>query len=490
MEGKTIARRFRYTCIRLVNIALLAAGLAMTGSLAGCATTTAGEEPKPATQRQYVQGTSHLLKSHTVGVVMRPFSSLFRLAFVSLNTVTTTLKPAYASRIEKRPVPPVSEGPGMDLVAWEAYLDDTTGPATRGTIDLLIDGETFFSRFEEAVSAAEESISLRMYIFDNDDFAVSIAELLKRRSNDGIETKVLLDGIGTIVSTIEQQENLPDDHIPPKSVRKFLERGSQIDVRQSQNPWLTGDHVKTAIIDNKVAFTGGMNIAREYRYDWHDLMIEMHGPVVDVLQHEFSKAWARAGFFGDFAYARAASRRKPTLADDTGYPLRTLYTRTENAEIYRVQRKAIRRSQHYVYVQNPYFTDDVMLYELARARKRGVDVRVIIPLETDRGLITRNNVLAANALLRNGVRVFIYPGMSHVKAALFDDWACMGSANWDRWSFYLNKELNIATSEPSVVKSLRETLFEKDFTTAVELTEEIPERWTDYLYEMFGDYFF
>ena len=469
---------------------LATACLLGTGSLAGCATTGDADRPESSKHWQYVQGTAHLVRSHTTGVVMRPFSSLFRLLFVSTNTVTTTLKAAYPRGIEGKPVPPLKDGPGMDLVAWEAYLDEKTGVSSAGTIEILLDGEEFFSRFKKAVRAAEKSVSLRMYIFDNDDFAVSIGELLRRRSDEGIETKVLLDGIGTVVSTIEEQENLPRDHEPPKSVRKFLEKDSPVDVRQSQNVWFTGDHVKTAIIDNEVAFTGGMNIAREYRYDWHDLMIELHGPVVDVLQHEFEKAWAYAGVFGDFAYARAALRRRPESNNNAGYPVRTLFTRTENAEIYRIQRRAIQRAQRYIYVQNPYFTDDVMLYELARARKRGVDVRVIIPLETDRGLITRNNVLAANALLRNGARVFIYPGMSHVKAALFDDWACLGSANWDRWSFYLNKELNIATSEPSVVQALREELFEQDFATAVELTEEIPEHWSDYLYEMFGDYFF
>jgi cardiolipin synthase len=378
----------------------------------------------------------------------------------------------------------------MDLVEWEADLDRITRPSSSGTIDLLVDGADFFSRFSTAVNAAEKSISLRMYIFDNDDFAVSIAELLKRRASEGIDTKVLLDGFGTIISTIEQQENLPPDHVPPKSVRAFLERDSEVDVRQSQNPWFTGDHVKTIIIDKRIAFTGGMNIAREYRYDWHDLMIELRGPVVDDLQHEFNKAWSHAGMFGDLAFARSAMGKRPQQADEGGYPVRVLFTRTESAEIYHVQRKAIRRARKYIYVQNPYFTDDVMLYELEAARKRGVDVRVIIPLETDRGLITRNNVLAANDLLESGVRVYIYPGMSHVKAAVYDGWACLGSANWDRWSFYLNKELNIATSEPTVVSALQEQVFEKDFATAVELKEPIPEFWPDYLYEMFGDYFF
>ena len=474
-----------------MHIGCAAISLATVVGLSACATNASkDEEAERSKQLEYAQATGHVVKSHSTGILMRPFSSLFRLIYVSVNTITTSLKPAYPRGLDDTPIPELSDGPGMDLVAWEAHLDKSTRKATKGTIDVLLDGDEFFTRFADAVSAAKQSVSLRTYIFDNDDFAVSIGELLRRRANEGIDTKILLDGFGTIISTIEEQENLPEDHEPPASVRLFLEGDSAVEVRQSHNPWFTGDHVKTAIIDEKLAFTGGMNIAREYRYDWHDLMVELRGPVVNVLQYEFDKAWAYAGFYGDFAYARQAMGRKPRAAEDVGYPLRTLFTRTESAEIYRMQRRAIQRAKKYIYVENPYFTDDVMLYELARARKRGVDVRVIVPLETDRGLISRNNVLAANALLKNGVRVFIYPGMSHVKAAVYDGWACFGSANWDRWSFYLNKELNIATSEPTVVRELNERLFEADFAASVELTEPIPEHWSDYLYETFGDYFF
>jgi phosphatidylserine/phosphatidylglycerophosphate/cardiolipin synthase-like enzyme len=131
-----------------------------------------------------------------------------------------------------------------------------------------------------------------------------------------------------------------------------------------------------------------------------------------------------------------------------------------------------------------------MLYELAKARHRGVDVRVIMPLVTDRGPITRNNALAANAMLKHGIRVFVYPGMSHVKAAVFDGWACLGTANWDKLSFSINKELNIATSHPDAVERLNEQLFEKDFARSVEITEPFPERWSDYLIEILGDYIF
>jgi cardiolipin synthase len=388
-------------------------------------------------------------------------------------------------------IPPLSNDPGMHLDSWEARIDGLTGRGpSKGTIDYLIDGEEFFARFIDAVTSAERSIALRTYIFDNDDYAVRIGDLLKRRSNEGIDVRVLLDGLGTIVSTIEKQPTLPADYEGPRSVHRFLEEGSRVQVRQADNPWLTGDHVKTAIIDGKIAFTGGMNIAREYRFDWHDLMAELRGPIVDVLQFEFEKSWAHAGLLGDFAYILKRIGPKPDHADDVGHPVRALFTRPDDPEIFRVQRAAIRAARKYIYIENAYFTDDAMLYELAQARRRGVDVRVIMPLVTDRGPITRNNALAANAMLEHGIRVFIYPGMSHVKAAVFDGWACVGSANWDRWSFRINKELNIATSHPRAVAELERRLFDADFGASVELTEPFPERWTDYLLELVGDYVF
>jgi cardiolipin synthase len=314
--------------------------------------------------------------------------------------------------------------------------------------------------------------------------------MLKRRSNEGINVKILLDGLGTTVSTMEEQESLPEGHVGPSSVPMYLEDDSAVDVRMAANPWLTGDHVKTVIIDKRLAFTGGMNIAREYRYDWHDMMIELEGPVVDRVQFEFEKAWAHAGLLGDLGYFVRRISPKPRRADDVGKPIRLLFTRADHPEIFLAQRLAAKRARQYIYIQNAYFTDDAMLYELAQARMRGVDVRVIMPLVTDRGPITKNNALAANALLAHGVRVFIYPGMSHIKAAVFDGWACLGSANLDRWSLKLNKELNVATSEPDPVRRLEAALFEVDFERSVELTEPFPERWSDYLIEVVGDYVF
>jgi cardiolipin synthase len=439
---------------------------------------------------QIMQSTGHIAQSHLGGLVARPVSSVYRLLFAAKDAAVETVRPTWLVTLESEPIPPINDGSGMDLEAFESELDKITGrAATRGTIDYLVGGEEFFVRFIDAVTTATSSVDIRTYIFDNDDYAKKIGNLLRRRADEGIDIRILLDGLGTIVATGADDESLPENYKAPESVRRFLETDSDISVRQTRNPWLVaGDHVKTTIIDEKVAFAGGMNIGREYRYVWHDLMMELRGPVVDELHNEFNKSWAHAGMLGDAGYALQRLKPNPSTADKDGFPMRVLHTRTSSPEIFNAQRAAIRNAQKYIYIENAYLTDDAMLYELAKARRRGVDVRVILPLVGNHGPINKSNALAANAMLEHGIRVFLYPGMSHVKAAVFDGWACVGSANWDKLSFRTNKELNIATSHPPSVQELERRVFLPDFAKAVELTEPFPARWSDHLAELVADY--
>ena len=436
------------------------------------------------------QSAGHVAQSHLGGLASRPVSSLFRLIFVAKDAAVEAVTPNWMVTLESQPIPEINDGPGMDLDEWEAELDRITGRnATRGTIEYLVGGEEYFVRLIDKISTASESVDIRTYIFDNDDFAARMRDLLRRRAEEGVDVRVLLDGLGTIVATRTDDENMPEDYVPPESVRRDLEEGSSVEARQSKNPWLVaGDHVKTTIIDNEVAYAGGMNIGREYRYVWHDLMMELRGPVVGVLADEFDRAWAHAGVMGDAGYL--VSRMKPSRrsGEAIGHPVRVLHTKPGNAEIFNAQRAAIRNAKKYIYIENAYFTDDAMLYELAKARRRGVDVRVILPLVGNHGPINKSNALAANAMLEHGIRVYLYPGMSHVKTAIFDGWASVGSANWDKLSFRTNKELNIATSHPEYTQGLLDRIFMPDFEQSVELTEPFPERWSDHLMEIVADF--
>ena len=170
-------------------------------------------------------------------------------------------------------------------------------------------------------------------------------------------------------------------------------------------------------------------------------------------------------------------------------PIRPLYTKTAKRELLRAQVAAINRSRRYVYIQNAYLTDNRILGALVNARRRGVDVRVILPTRNDSGFMASSNIITANALVTHGVRVYAYPGMSHIKAAIYDGWAVTGSANFDKLSFYINQEMSIATSDADTVNRLRRDLFEKDFLVSSEILQPIAAGWSDYLYEVLSNQF-
>ncbi len=438
-------------------------------------------------------GQAAVLYTKTVYVdpVIRPvayFSSISSFVVKSIGgllnriSISTVRMPAL-----RGPVAEVSNALPMDIAAFEAQLDNITGTRqTKGTIEFLVDGEEYFTRLEEAIDQASESIDIRTYIFDNDDYAMSLAEQLKQRS-DELRVRIMLDSLGNILATQVDPETLPAGFKPPLSMRMHLQQDSNITVRNLTNPWLTGDHTKTTIIDKKVAFVGGMNIGREYRYDWHDLMMEVRGPVVDQLQHNADKAWARASYFGEVANFAEFLKGKREHANPDGYPLRILQTRNFDSQIYRAQLAAIRSARSYILIENAYFADDQIMYELAKARRRGVDVRVILPTRSNHGPVNSSNQVAINQMLEHGIRVYKYPGMTHIKAAVFDGWACVGSANFDKLSLQINKELNLATSDKATVDALIDRVFLPDLMISTEINEPVSLTMTAKLAEVVVD---
>jgi phosphatidylserine/phosphatidylglycerophosphate/cardiolipin synthase-like enzyme len=216
-------------------------------------------------------------------------------------------------------------------------------------------------------------------------------------------------------------------------------------------------------------------------------MVELRGPVVAALAADFRLAWSHAAPAGDLAYAGRAlltpPRQPAAAALPDMNPLRVLKTQTLDHQIRAALFAALGRARQYVFIENPYLTDQTVVRALIAARRRGVDVRVILPNRNDMLGVESHNFVTANALLRGGVRVFIHPGMTHVKAALVDGWVLLGSANFNNFSLRLNQELNVATSDPRFAAEVRARLFEADFARAHELLGPIPVGWTDRLAE-------
>jgi len=423
-----------------------------------------------------------LINSHLITPLKSPVSTSYRLLWLTLHT-GLTLIPKGAGRVAE--APPLASGPGMDLHAWEKQLDTLVqSKRQRGRLRLLIDGGAFFPRFIESVQDAKQSVWIRLYIFDRDDYAVMIADLLKARSRE-IDVRILLDHLGTVAAgQLPPEGPMPSDFEPPASIIGYLRQDSEVRVLKSPNPVMTSDHAKTILIDGSIAFLGGMNIGREYRFEWHDMMVEVEGPILNSLAADFERRWSHAqiGDLGLFLEALRQSMEATAEDHVSGYAeLRPLYTQAGKYEILSAQIAAIRSARNHIYIQQPYLSDDEVLSALISARHRGVDVRVILPSRGDSGFMNSANLVTTNLLLRNGIRVFAFPGMTHVKAAIYDGWACFGSANMDKLSLRVNQELNLATSDPDIVGRLERDLFEVDFARSREITEARTLDWNVYL---------
>jgi cardiolipin synthase len=428
---------------------------------------------------------SLVLVDHVWAFVKNPISSSARTLHQWLQWPLSLLSPRL--RANRRVIPPIASGTGMDLPAWEQWLDEHTHTRREpGSLRLMIDGDQFFPLLQRRIAEAQTNVNIHVCIFDRDDVAVALADKLKQRSSN-IEVKVVFDRLNSRTAAATAPATLlPEGFAPPPSIKNYLQSGSRVHVRPQPNPGLSADHSKLFLVDGRYAYIGGMNLGREYRYEWHDLMTEVQGPVVYSFQRQFDIKWAQLGPWGDCGLAWEAIRprnlKEGSMAPGAQWAqLRRLYTKTFDRQIRQAELAAINRASKYIFAENPYFYSNELLIALASARLRGVDVRLVIPNENDTRAGHKSNLTVANYLLEHGVRVFFYPGMTHVKALLADGWACYGSANFDALSLRMLREADLATSDPTFAGELKRDLFEKDFATSRELKEPLLLDWSDFL---------
>ena len=427
-----------------------------------------------------------LLQSHVLAPLSRPVASTERFLTQAAQSAIAVVPQPVGGAV---PIAPLAGGPPMDAAAWERQLDRLVdSPRLPGRIRLLIDGDAFFTRFVQSVQDARESIDIRVYIFDRDAYALGLADLLKARSRE-IRVRVLIDELGSIGAGADASK-APRPHAggaaaPPASLAAYLREGSNIDVRAVPNPFLTSDHTKVLLFDGERAFVGGMNIGYQYRYLWHDLMVEVEGPIAARLARDFEAAFRHGDILPRPDGAGAAVPPAPALAGMVD--LRPLYTRPGDPQILRAQLAAIAAARREILVEQAYVADDAIVAALVAARRRGVDVRVILPTRGDSGFMNAANLIATRAFVQNGVRVYAYPGMTHVKAALYDGWAIVGSANFDKLSLRVNGETCVATSDPAFVAALRRDLFERDLARSTEITTPPAVGWTTYVADFVAD---
>ncbi len=336
---------------------------------------------------------------------------------------------------------------------------------------LLRDGAQAYPRMLEAVARAERCVYLEMYIFADDAVGRRFAKALADRARDGLEVRVLYDAVGS--------KDTPRDFFGwMRSQGVRVVEFNPIPRFFSGLRFRRRNHRKLLIVDGRVAFLGGMNVAREYAapgdggLGWRDTQVELKGPVVADLLQSAQEIWCR-----QTRCDRVPPPEIVTLPpQERGIPALVLSSHRfkKRWEIGRHYLHALRRARERIWIANPYFLPSIRFRrEMRRAARRGVDVRLLVPSQSDvaPALCATQHLFAR--FLKWGVRVYEWPGpMMHAKTAVIDGtWATVGSYNLDHLSLAHNLELTAILLDPGFGKGA-EAMFEQDFARSGEVKLE------------------
>jgi len=377
-------------------------------------------------------------------------------------------------------IAPVETPPqyGLDhelSVASDEFLTSMTGATGARLIDgnsleILNNGDEFYPAMLGDIRSAELSITIEAYIYWAGNIGLEFARALGQRARAGVRVKILLDAIGS--------SDIGDD-----IVRELEAAGCQIAWYNPIRWYRLGrfnhrTHRKSLIIDGRVAYTGGAGIADNWlghaqdAEHWRDIQIRLEGPAVTPLQTGFAQNWletTRELISGPIYYPL----QEP--AGDLG-ALTIISTPVTGASTARIMYYlSIASARKSIAIANPYFVPDpAALDTLIDARKRGVNVRVMVSGETNENWLSRHNAVRLyGRLLEADVEILEYnTTLLHHKTMVVDGiWSTIGTTNFDSRSFAHNEENNVCFYDARVAMELT-AIFEADAKQCVKVALE------------------
>jgi cardiolipin synthase len=384
---------------------------------------------------------------------------------------------------------------GLDPALIETGLQ----PAS---VQLYPEGYAALAVLEQMIESAQSSIDVIMYIWEEDALGWSIAQHLAQAAAANRRVRVLVDGGANLIFAPDPATD-PLPGSPPSTTSRrekpktasevnravcWLAQQPGVELIRIRNPFAHFDHRKLVLIDGQSAWAGGRNFTQPGFFVRHDLSLTLQGSLVAEWQTMFENYWYDQG--GQSACVHIPIREGPVppiIANAAGRLVSSGPTEHSlSKELYH----AIDHARSFVYLENPYLTDNGVIVKLARARRRGVDARVLFTIRSDTPSINHSNKVTANRLLAAGVRVYLYPDRIHTKAALVDGcWAYLGSGNFDLLSLHRNHELGIVFGPGPVLAELDQVLFQPDFNPDWELHAPLPLTAADRAYEMLAAFF-
>ena len=345
--------------------------------------------------------------------------------------------------------------------------------STARDVRLLVDGAATFASIIEDIKHAKQQIHLEYYIYTPDVTGETLREALIERAKAGVKIRLLVDAIGSskvkrnfFDSLVDAGAELALFH--PSKFGKIWTR-TWVNMRS---------HRKIVIIDGTIAYTGGINITDDENEEvnseaYRDLHVRMEGDVARVMQQVFIEDWVYATNKRDVLSETAVLE----ITAKPGKIHTQILTSGPDSlweAIHRLHVSLIHTAKKRVWLITPYFVPgEAAMMALTSAAFAGLDVRVIIPKNSDNRLVTLAARSYFDLLLAAGVKVYEYgPRMLHTKALLVDDeYAMIGTANFDQRSFRLNFEVSALFHDPDIAKEL-EKVVEIDMASAPRVKEE------------------
>lgn len=349
-------------------------------------------------------------------------------------------------------------------------------------VELLVDGPETYEAMTRAIESAQEYVLLETYIFADDEVGTMFAELLARRSREGITIKVIYDSFGSGGNHSDFFQNMEDAGI---SVLEF----NKVNPLKDDTPldFNYRDHRKILVVDGRIGFTGGINLSQTYSYPssrpdpddlknsgWRDTHIEVRGPAVAAFQQLFLENWKKMG--GE----DVVGTRAPGSFDHEGAEVVAIIASKGGdeiqSEIFEAYLHAMAVAQQRIWITQAYFAPgDRFMDHLIQAAKNGVDVRVLLPGVSDANVVLHASRSRYKTLLEGGVRIFERDNaLLHAKTAVIDGlWSTVGSSNLDYRSFIHNDEVNAVILGRHFALEM-EALFQEDLE---ESTEILLEEW-------------
>ncbi len=352
-------------------------------------------------------------------------------------------------------------------------------PLTTGNmVKLLQDGPATYEAMLSAIANARDHVNMETYILDDDEVGQRFAQALINKQLQGVQVNLIHDSVGTLNTPPAFFERLQASGI---RVLEF----NPINPLQSRKVWELNerDHRKLLIVDGTTAFLGGINISGVYSSSplahvrppegatlpWRDTDLQIDGPVVADLQKIFMGAWQSqdGGPLQARNYYPIQKPQGQQLVRVIGSSPDESYSR-----IYGTLISAIHHAQTSIRITNAYFVPDEQLLDaLEHAARRGVDVSLILPAQTDSWLVFHAGRVHYGRLLRAGVKIHERHGaILHSKTALIDGiWATVGSTNLDWRSFLHNHELNAVVLGAEFGAQVQ-AMFDRDLQQSDEMT--------------------